>query len=367
MRKKRYQVGSLQRRRHGRAKVWVALWYEHGSRRYRTLGRCSKMSQGEARAKLDEILKPLNVGTPESRVEPPTFGDFVDGVYLPFARRRWKVSTAMTSEQRIRFHLVSELGGMRISEIRRDQLQSLLEKRATVGLSFSTVDHLRWDLRAIFELAVEEGGLTRNPAKLLQTPRSASVAPKRVMTSEEVVRYLSVLEFRERLIAKLAIFAGMRPGEIFGLKWGCIKNGAAKIQRRIYRGREDSPKTQRSVRVAGLTPGIVADLDRWRTFSRDSGPDAWVFPSERLTTPLSKDNCWRRCMEPKLREVGLAWANFQVMRRTLPSLGREQGADPKVVADQLGHGLGVSLDVYTQADLAQKAATVTRLENAILQ
>ena len=72
-------------------------------------------------------------------------------------------------------------------------------------------------------------------------------------------------------------------------------------------------------------------------------------------------------MEPKLRKVGLAWANFQVMRRTLPSLGRQEGVDPKVVADQLGHGLGVSLDVYAQTNLAQKAAAVTRLEVAILQ
>lgn len=71
--------------------------------------------------------------------------------------------------------------------------------------------------------------------------------------------------------------------------------------------------------------------------------------------------------EPKLRSIGLGWSNFQLMRRTLPTIGRQVGVGPKVLADQLGHELGVSLDVYAQRYLAQKAVAVTRLEAAILQ
>ena len=67
-------------------------------------------------------------------------------------------------------------------------------------------------------------------------------------------------------------------------------------------------------------------------------------------------------MEPQLRSAGLEWANFQVMRRTHASLSRRAGIDPKVVADQLGHGLGVNLDVYTQSDLQQRTEAVRKLE-----
>src|SRR5262249_50831465 len=45
--------------------------------------------------------------------------------------------------------------------------------------------------------------------------------------------------------------------------------------------------------------------------------------------------------------IQLEWATFQIMRRTHASLSRQAGIDPKLVADQLGHGLGVSLEVYT--------------------
>src|SRR6266853_746976 len=55
-----YQKGSLQKRKHRRFNVWAALWWENGHRRYRTLGRCSAMAQGEARLLLDAIMQPLN-------------------------------------------------------------------------------------------------------------------------------------------------------------------------------------------------------------------------------------------------------------------------------------------------------------------
>ena len=67
-------------------------------------------------------------------------------------------------------------------------------------------------------------------------------------------------------------------------------------------------------------------------------------PPERGTA-LSKDNVWRRNMQPALAKVGLGWANFQVMRRTHSSLMRQMNADPKAVADQLGHTVDVNQNV----------------------
>ena len=37
------------------------------------------------------------------------------------------------------------------------------------------------------------------------------------------------------------------------------------------------------------------------------------------------------------------------------SLGHQAGIDPKVSADQRGHGIGVALDVYTKAALSTRA------------
>jgi hypothetical protein len=95
-------------------------------------------------------------------------------------------------------------------------------------------------------------------------------------------------------------------------------------------------------------------------------PNAWVFPSENPGKPLWRDNVWYRHMKPNLEKVGLAWANFQVMRRTHASLGHDAGIDPKVSADQRGHGIGVALDVYTHSSIGKRADAAELLQNSVL-
>jgi hypothetical protein len=67
---------------------------------------------------------------------------------------------------------------------------------------------------------------------------------------------------------------------------------------------------------------------------------ALVFPSGRGTYH-SRDNLLRRNLQGRLESVGLGCVNFQVLRRTQASLGHDEGVDPKVAADQRGHGIGV--------------------------
>jgi hypothetical protein len=77
-------------------------------------------------------------------------------IYLPFYRRKWKDSTTGTNEDRIGHHVLSQFASRTLGSFSRDDLQRFLDEKAAAGLSFSTVDHLRWDLLQIFEMAVAE-------------------------------------------------------------------------------------------------------------------------------------------------------------------------------------------------------------------
>ena len=160
----------------------------------------------------------------------------------------------------------------------------------------------------------------------------------------------------------IAVISGLRPGEIFALQWKHVGADSLDVQQRIYRGELDSPKTRHSKREAALSGDISSDLEAWKSISIDTSPEAWVFPSENPKTPLSRDNCWRRNIAPKLKAVGLDWVNFQVMRRTHASLMRELKVDPKAVAEQLGHTLDVNLNVYTEVGLEQRKEAVDLLQ-----
>ena len=180
-------------------------------------------------------------------------------------------------------------------------------------------------------------------------------------------QYINVLAPRERVIALLAIFAGMRPGEILALQRRHVSSDCCKvrIEQRIYRGDIDTPKTTNSARTVAIPPKTATSLKEWMELVHDQ-PEAWVFASENPATPLWRDNIWRRHMEPKLKAIGLEWATFQVLLRTHASLGHDAGIDPKVAADQRGHGIGVAIDVYTKAALSRRAEAAEQLEKPAL-
>jgi hypothetical protein len=116
----------------------------------------------------------------------------------------------------------------------------------------------------------------------------------------------------------------------------------------------------------GLSPGTIAELNVWRVRLLKQGPESYLFPTER-ETPLRRDNVWYRDLLPKLKPVGLEWATFQVLRRTNASLSRRAMIDDKVAADQRGHGLGVSLEVYSISGVQQKIDAAKRLESEVIQ
>lgn len=161
-----------------------------------------------------------------------------------------------------------------LTGFRRDELQDLLDRKVKDGLSFSVVDHLRWDMKQVFDMAVAEGHIQRNPALLLFTPKDAKKPVRRVMTMQEVQTCFGALERRERLMAKLAVIAGMRPGEIFALTWGRMTAAYADIRQRVYRGMIDTPKTDNSMRKAALSEGLLAEIEAWRMTAVETRADA---------------------------------------------------------------------------------------------
>ena len=356
----RHSTGGVRKQR-GR---WIGMWYADGKRKSRVVGSIREMTKGQAREEVAKIVAQERARRETDRVW--KFGEFVERIYFPYYSRKWKDSTRENNVNRVSVHLVTPFRDRELSGFRRDELQDLLDVKAKQdGLSFSVVDHLRWDMKQVFDMAVAEGQIARNPALLLFTPREAKKPVWRVMTMKEGQICFGALAQRERLIVKLAILAGMRPGEIFALTWGRLTATYADIRQRVYRRKIDTPKTDNSTRQAALSEGLLAEIETWRMMSVETRDDAWVFPSERMT-PLSKDNWWNRAMRPALKKVGLEWATFQVMRRTNATLMKALGADGKLVADQLGHTLDVSQNVYTQSSVESRSVIVNQLEQRLL-
>jgi integrase len=103
------------------------------------------------------------------------------------------------------------------------------------------------------------------------------------MSAEQVGLALSSLWVRERAFCRLAIYAGMRPGEIIALKWSDVKDDLLTVDDRVYKGVKDEPKNRKS-RNASLSPSVLGDLKAWRKVALDS---EYILHPKRSPRPSS--------------------------------------------------------------------------------
>ena len=367
MRRRRFQKGSLQLRKHADRRVWVVLYYdERGERRYHTLGFATEMNKGQADEKCQEFMREINGGVRTvSPVRPTTVIEFLEEVYLPFYLGKWKESTAGTSENRIRHHIGKELGRERLADLTLAKLQKFLERKAVSGMSYSVVDHLRWDLSSMFDMAVSEQVIPVNPARALYTPKSAKRNESHAMSIEQVELALDTVGDREKVILRLAVFAGMRPGELLAIQREHVIADASviEIRQRVYRGKFASPKNG-LVRKVAIPPLTATLLRQWMENAVEPNPASFVFAGE-TGQPLWRSSLLEDHIKAKLEPISLGWVNFQVLRRTHASLGHRAKVDPKVSADQRGHGIGVALDVYTKSSMKDRATAAKQLEDSV--
>src|SRR5262249_47482503 len=93
------------------------------------LGACSKMTRAEALAEMAKLLQAVNTNAGQVLPRVWTLADWIRDSFLPFSRRRWKLSTASTTGDRIRKHILTDLGTLEMPSIRRYFLQHYLEKK----------------------------------------------------------------------------------------------------------------------------------------------------------------------------------------------------------------------------------------------
>ena len=231
---------------------------------------------------LAQILQPVNAEAGRHSTTAFGFKRYVEQSFLPVVRGRWKESTRTTSESDIVRYLIPQFGDQPMKTITRDEMQRFLAGLAEY-LGSSIVGHLRWHLNAIFRMAVSDGVVPFNPAEALFTPACKQAEVKRVMSREEVRLTLGVLDLRPRLIFRMAVFDGMRPGEILAIRLGKIGPNQVLIDQRVYGGKLDTPKGRKgknTTRQVALSPGTMSDVAVWKSFLSDRSSNAFLFPSE---------------------------------------------------------------------------------------
>jgi site-specific recombinase XerC len=364
-RARRYQRGSICKSESG--EVWYGKYYPApGAPQKRVqLGRASEMDEKQARMRLDDIVALLNRNPAQVFGAEPV-RRFVEQVYMPqkYENGDWRKASGQEAEYLFRRSILPEIGELRCRDLKAEHLRTLLRKLAGTELSYESVSKARFAMKDMVKRMVAEEYLTTNIAEGLKTPKTARRSDRsrlRRVSLAEYVRAWTVLDERERIAFDLVTFCGLRESEAYGLRNGDLfQPGTIRVQRSWYRGEINPTKTD-EIREVGIGSEIFERLMAWITTLPERSGEAWVFPSERIVTPLLPDNVLRRCIHPRLEPLGLDWINFAVLRRSHSTLHQERGTDSRIIADQQGHGLGVHLSKYVDSSVVRKREAVSAL------
>jgi integrase len=371
--RRRYQNGNI-RKRGKRCPVWELQWWADylkpdGSigrkRESLILGRAHEVSRRQAQKLAAEHLRPLNQGKllPSATI---TFEDFIERYFYPNALPTLKQSTRKRYRSTITFHLIPAFGPQRLCDISTLQLQSFVLGKMDSGSGWEVCNHLRNLMSKIFASAKKWGHFAGdNPAGGVDLPEKIPVREKHALSAEQSQQLFMILPEPVRTVAMVGILAGLRIGEILGLRWENVNfaSRTLRIEHAVYRGVLGTPKTKGSRRTLPMPEALIRAMEGHSYRSEDRS--GLVFAT-RTGKPYSDTNLLARVLRPAGVKIGAPWLSWHTLRRTHATLLSESGASPKDAQAQLGHAhISTTMDIYTQPTPQHQRDAVDRLSQLV--
>ncbi|WP_213804226.1 tyrosine-type recombinase/integrase [Granulicella sp. dw_53] len=341
------------------------------------LGLRSEMTKTQAREKLESEIVRLTGQTSEDGTVKSgmvTFGWFVRNRYLPLKQADWREETAKIKTYLIQADLVNEFEDVRLESFDKFTLQHHLNRLAKIH-SKDRVLQIRSYMRAIFAEAVDQDFLSKDPARMVKPPANLREVDRTTLTWDQLraaLAKLDELSLRDWILIKLDMSNALRPSELFPLRWRCFDDvkQVLDIQETIYKGKlRPFGKTKGSLTKVPVAGVLAEELVEWRAQlkkqGKDTSPDAFLFPG-RFGGPMDSSNYRHRVLHKLADELELPKLTFQVIRRTIATLGKTKG-HVKDIQGMMRHSkASTTTDVYMQSLEPEVRSTINSIHSELM-
>ena len=312
----------------------------------------SKMTKLEAREALRaEITKETgqNLGGRILKDSSVTFEWFVRNRYFPLRQGDWRPETAKEKMAQIELDLIARFGDHPLDTFDRFMLQTHVNGLAE-RYSQDRVKQARSYLKSIFDEAIEQEFLVKDPSRKLKIPKNLRPKDKRILSWEELWSILAETARRDRLLLLLDMTEALRPSELFALRWRSFDNlNTLSITETVYR-RQIRPfgKTPGSLTKVHLPDGLASELRRWKRECKNSSPEVFIF-SNADGGCLDTSNYRFRVLRPLAEKLGIERLNFQILRRTMATQAQGMGSIKDIQAHLRHAKADTTANEYMQA------------------
>lgn len=269
------------------------------------------MDRSEAKAKLREIIARETKDVAPAPVN-VALRWFYENRFLPQKEPQWKITSRPKTKRFIENYLLKRFGDTLLGALDKFTLQTYLNEMAP-RYSKSVLSKIRVYFNSMLDEAVELEMLPKNPAGKLAVPKSGKRKVTKHLTPEEIPQIL--FHLGDRLVVRMFLVLGLRPGEMFALRWNDKLGNSLRIDSSITDGMEVETKTEGSDSFVWLPASIDTELEFWRGAATNATPDAFIFPSSRGTA-INTNNFLFRVLKEAGRNAGIEGVTHQMLRRT---------------------------------------------------
>ena len=140
-----------------------------------------------------------------------------DGSILNRSGERYKPSAVRSYEVALRRHVLPELGARKLTEVRVDDVQAIVNRMRAAGWQASTVRNAIMPLRVIYRRAK----LGMNPTSGLELP-AVRGRRERIADPAEARELIAALPEDDRALWSTAFYGGLRRAELLALDWAQV-------------------------------------------------------------------------------------------------------------------------------------------------
>lgn len=368
------------KRSDGRIAVQIYLGKdENGKRKYKTV---YGATQKEANKKADELRSRLAKGMDISHSR-DSFKKWAE-LFLSSQKARLSTSEYSLKAKRIKYFYdyfgETEINAVKVYHV-EEAINALAAQNPATGKPSAdkTIRGYKQVCSQVFAFAVKNRVIEFNPASVTETPKGAPKTERRALSETERQWIIGLsTEHRAKRAAMIAMFGGLRRGELTALTWNDIdfaKNTITVNKSYDFKsGTLKLPKTSAGIRTVPM-PQVLSDYLR-------SEPHTDTYVCTSAKGKMMTVDGWKRLMESLLTDLETAHGNgkkankyapyptvltiepfgWHDLRHTYATILFEAGVDVLTAQYLLGHSSPeTTMMIYTHLSNAQKNRSIDKL------
>jgi len=287
-----------------------------------------------------------------------TFKEIFEGLYADTVKGDRHPSAWRSETSLFKGHLAPVIGDKPLKDIAPIHLERIKLTMKKKGRAPRTIQYALAVVRQVFNFAIRHNLYDgTNPVSKVRLPSSDN-RRMRFLTYEEADALLTKLKGMSTAVyhmALLSLHTGMRAGEIFNLEWRDVD-----IDRGIL--------TLRDTKNGKTRPAFMTNTVKTMFESMQEGkPSDLVFPSKKMSLRNEVSKTFLRSVNALGLNKGIKDRRYKVcfhtLRHTFASWHIEEGTDPYVVKELLGHSSFKMTERYVHLGENTLKAAVNRMNN----